>query len=516
MKVATAAEMRELDHRTIEEFGIPGVVLMENAGRGVVSEIADAWGPVWGRRFCIFCGKGNNGGDGLVIARHLHNMGARVSVRLFSEEMTYDAAVNLNAARACGVEITAVTHDMKAESSDVAHSDVVVDAIFGTGLAKEVGGSYREVINLINARARRVVAVDIPSGVDSDFGRIMGVAVRADMTVTFCLPKKGLYFYPGAQLAGDVRVVDISIPAAAVESARIPLSLITPESVRGLLPVRRPDANKGTFGHLLIIAGSAGKTGAGVLAARSASRSGAGLVTVAVPSSLNDIFEEKLTEEMTAPVAQTPRRTFSVAALDAVLQQLAGKAALVIGPGISTDHETMEFVNELLPRVEIPVIIDADGLNIIAIDDEVMSKVKAPVIMTPHPGEMGRLLGVQTVEVQADRESAALELARRYGVTAVLKGARTIVATPDGEVRINITGNAGMATGGTGDVLSGVIGALMAQGLGMTEAARLGVYMHGLAGDIAADEKGQAGLVAGDVVDALPSGFKLLQSSGGQ
>ncbi|HLB25581.1 MAG TPA: NAD(P)H-hydrate dehydratase [Nitrospirota bacterium] len=510
MKLATAAEMRELDRAAVEDYGIPGIVLMENAGRGAVSEVVHAWGPVAGRKFVIFCGKGNNGGDGLVIARHLHNKGAKVAVRLFPDEMKGDAGTNLAIARKMDLDIKPAGHDLAAEASDIKHADVVVDAIFGTGLASDIGEPCRAVIKTINEYARKAVAVDVPSGVDSDKGRIMGAAVRADMTVTFGLPKRGLYLYPGALMAGDVRVVDIGIPAEAVGAAPIAAMLITKELVRGLLPGRPPDSHKGTFGHLFIIAGSAGKTGAAVLAAKAASRSGAGLVTVGVPESLNDIFEEKLTEEMTVPLPETKERTLSAAALDKILAHMEGKTALALGPGISTNPETARLVAELLPRVNIPMVIDADGLNILAMDETPVRETRAPAVLTPHPGEMGRLLGIPATEVQSDRPGAALALAKLLDRPVVLKGARTLVALPGGVFYINTTGNPGMACGGTGDVLTGMIGSFAAQGLSAADASLLGVYAHGLAGDIAAREKGYPGLVAGDLVEAVPAALMSL------
>jgi NAD(P)H-hydrate epimerase len=512
MKLATAAEMRELDRLAIKDYGIPGMVLMENAGRGVVSELEKKWGPVKGRRYLIFCGKGNNGGDGLVIARYLHNMGAKVSVRLFSDDMKGDAGTNLKAALKMGVDIKPVSKNLKGETSGAKHADAVIDAIFGTGLTDEVLKPYKTVMDMVNASAKRVVAVDIPSGVNSDSGRIMGASIRADLTVTFGLPKRGLYLYPGAQMTGEISVVDISIPAEAVYSAPIRANLITGHSLRGVIPPRKLDSNKGTFGHLFILAGSVGKTGAAVMAAQAASRSGAGLITVGVPESLNDVFEEKLTEEMTVPLPESGNRTLSLKALEKILEHLNGKTALAIGPGISTDPDTIKLISALLPKVKIPTLIDADGLNILSIDDEPLRKMKAPVMLTPHPGEMGRLLGVLAREVQADRPAAAIELAGEYNATVVLKGARTLVASPSGEFHINTTGNPGMATGGTGDVLTGVIGSLMAQGIPMVDAAKAGVYVHGLAGDLAACVKGQAGMVAGDITDFLPAGFMALNA----
>ncbi|MGA2192046.1 MAG: NAD(P)H-hydrate dehydratase, partial [Nitrospirota bacterium] len=465
---------------------------------------------VAGKKFAVFCGKGNNGGDGLVIARHLHNRGAKLKIFLFSEDMKGDALTNLGIARKMSLDIKVISSDLRAETSDAAHADLVIDAIFGTGLSSEITEPYKAAILMINANARRVVSVDMPSGVDSDSGRIMGSAVNASLTVTLGLPKRGLYFYPGAQNAGDIRVVDIGIPSGAVEEADIPASLLTREQVKGLVPARLPDSNKGTFGHLLMLAGSAGKTGAAVLGAMAALRAGAGLVTVGVPESLNDVFEEKLTEEMTVPLPETPERTLSSGALDKILDILEGKTAVAIGPGLTTNKDTAKLVAELLPRIKIPMLIDADGLNILSLDETPLKNVKAPVVLTPHPGEMGRLLGVLTREVQADRPKAALELAQEYGVTVVLKGARTLIAGPSGDFYVNPTGNPGMATAGTGDVLTGIIGSFMAQGLSGMDAAKIGVYVHGMAGDIAAADKGQAGLVAGDLAGAVAYALKTL------
>ncbi len=504
MKLATVAEMRELDRRTIEEFGIPGIVLMENAGRAAASAIVHEWGPVKGRRYVIFCGKGNNGGDGLVIARRLHNMGANVSARLFSDNMKGDAGINLNASRKMGIDTTPVSPDLSEESALVAHADAVIDAIFGTGLSNEIGEPYARVINMINSRARRVASIDIPSGVNSDDGRIMGNAVHADMTVTFGLPKRGLYLYPGAQAAGRIKTVEIGIPKAAIDEAAIGANLLTASHVRGLLPKREPDSHKGTYGHLLIVAGSAGKTGAAVLAAHAALRSGTGLVTLAVPESLNDIFEEKLTEEMTVPLPETDERSLSYAALDGLLELLEGKTAVAIGPGISRNADTARLIRDLLPKLNIPAVLDADALNILSEDETPLDGMTVPVILTPHPGEAGRLIGVPAVDVQMDRPGSATSLAKAHNCTVVLKGARTLVASPDGSFYVNPTGNPGMATAGTGDVLAGVISSFLAQGLQARDAALLGVYAHGLAGDKAIGGKGYAGLIAGDLIEALP------------
>ncbi len=505
MKLATAAEMRELDRRTIEEFGIPGIVLMENAGRAVVSALVHKWGTVNGRRCVIFCGKGNNGGDGLVVARRLHNMGAKVSVRLFSDNMKGDAGINLNTSRKMGIDIALVSTDLNEETALAVHADVVIDAIFGTGLSSEVGEPYAGVINMINSAAREVVSVDVPSGVNSDDGRVMGTAVHADMTVTFGLPKRGLYLYPGAQAAGRIKTAEIGIPQSVIDEAAIGANLLTASHVKGLLPGREPDSHKGTYGHLLIVAGSAGKTGAAVLAAHAALRSGAGLVTLAVPESLNDVFEEKLTEEMTVALPETDERSLSYAALDGLLNLLEGKTAVAIGPGISRNADTARLIREFLPKLNIPAVLDADALNILSEDETPLDSMSVPVVLTPHPGEAGRFLGVPAVKVQLDRPGSAISLAKAHNCTVVLKGARTLVASPDGTFYVNPTGNPGMATAGTGDVLTGVISSFLAQGLEARDAALLGAYAHGLAGDKASGAKGYAGLIAGDLIEALPA-----------
>ncbi|MHB8173508.1 MAG: NAD(P)H-hydrate dehydratase [Nitrospirota bacterium] len=510
MKLATSAEMRELDRRTIEEFGIPGIVLMENAGRAVVSAMVHKWGPVEGRRYLIFCGKGNNGGDGLVIARRLHNMGAEVSVRLFSDDMKGDAGINLNAARKIGISINPVSQDLHEETSEAAHAEAVIDAMFGTGLSTVIKDPYARVIKMINSTARKVVAVDVPSGVNSDDGRVLGTSVRAHLTVTFGLPKRGLYLFPGAQAAGVIKMAEIGIPEAAIDEAAIGANLLTSAHVRGLLPKREPDSHKGTYGHLLIIAGSAGKTGAAALAARAALRCGAGLVTLAVPESLNDIFEEKLTEEMTVPLPETNERSLSYKALDKLLALMEGKTAVAIGPGISRNADTARLVRELLPRLKVPTVLDADALNILSEDETPLDSMTVPVILTPHPGEAGRLLGVPAVEVQSDRPGAALALAKAHRCIVALKGARTLIAFQDGTFYVNPTGNPGMATAGTGDVLTGIISSFLAQGLQAAEAALLGVYAHGFAGDKAMEEKGCSGLIAGDIIEAMPSAISAI------
>ncbi|HEY3347545.1 MAG TPA: NAD(P)H-hydrate dehydratase, partial [Nitrospirota bacterium] len=447
MKLATATEMRELDRRAIEDFGIPGAVLMENAGYALADEVESSLDGVDGRRVVIICGRGNNGGDGLVAARHLFNWGAKVKVWLFSDQMKGDAGLNLSIARRMGVEAAVITDELGGLSSDIKHAHAVVDAIFGTGLSNGITGLPAAVIEIINNYSKLTLSADMPSGVNSDDGQVMGVAVKASSTVVFGLPKLGLYIYPGAGLAGKITVEDIGIPASAVKDAGIRATLVTAEHAASLLPGRLPDANKGNFGHLFVLAGSPGMTGAASMTARAATRSGAGLVTVGVAEGLIGIIGAKLTEEMSAGLPQAEDGSLSHAALDGILSLCKKKTAAAIGPGLGTGEDTGRLVSALIPELEIPMVIDAAGLNIISTDVSVFKRAKAEAVLTPHPGEMARLLGKTAQEIQNDRVGAARELAGRTGAVAVLKGANTVTALPDGNVYINPAANPGMATG---------------------------------------------------------------------
>jgi NAD(P)H-hydrate epimerase len=383
-------------------------------------------------------------------------------------------------------------------------SDLLVDAIFGTGLNAPIEGIPASSITLMNVSGSPVVSVDLPSGLDADTGAVWGTAVFAALTVTLACPKRGLYLGAGLNHAGKIRVGDIGIPPDLLDAAKIPVTLLDAEEIRAMLPVRTRADHKGTFGHAGIIAGSVGKTGAAAMAAMAALRSGAGLVTVALPQSLNDVLEAKLLEAMTFPVPETEARTLSKEALAPLLSFAADKAAVAMGPGIGTHSETQALVRDLLGNVTRPLVLDADGLNAVAGHMETLRKTHAPVILTPHPGEMARMLGCATAEVQRDRLGVAARLAQDREVCVVLKGAGTVVAGPDGRLAVNPTGNPGMATAGTGDVLTGMIAGLLAQRLSPWEAACAGVYLHGLAGDLAAFEQGEMGLLAGDVLRAIP------------
>lgn len=507
MKLATASQMRDIDRTCIQERGIPGLVLMENAGLAVARVVRNRLSKA-DASVAIICGKGNNGGDGFVAARHLHEVGIPTRVVLLArgDELKGDAAVNHRAAVGAGVQvIEALEDDVRpAVETAVQGAEIVVDAILGTGISGEVRGAARDAIEAVNEAAGSTVAVDVPSGVDSDSGRVLGCCVKADATVTFGLPKVGLYVYPGAKFCGEVIVDPIGIPEDVIEAADVPLELIEPAHVGASLPQLELDAHKGDAGRLVVIAGSVGMTGAAALCCEAAMRMGAGLVTLCIPESLNDILEVKLTESMTRPMPQTNARTLSTDAAGPILELIETADAVVIGPGISTHEETKELVRRIVRRLQVPTLVDADGLNCLAETPDVLAGMQAPKVISPHPGELARLTNVSTSEIQGDRLNSALQAAERFKGVVVLKGAGTIVANPAGTASVNPTGNPGMASGGAGDVLSGFIGSLLAQGVKPFDAAVAAVYLHGAAGDIAAEEIGRRSLVAGDLIEALP------------
>ncbi|MEC4890566.1 MAG: NAD(P)H-hydrate dehydratase [Nitrospira sp.] len=513
-KIVTAAQMQSLDRRTIEEAGVPGTTLMERAGAGVVTCLEQHLGPLRGKTVTVLCGKGNNGGDGFVVARLLHKQRANVRTLALAPlaDLSRDAATMyrqlVRAAGKTAIKPFASTSQIQAILRD---SDVIVDALLGTGLASDVTGRYGHAIDSINQARRLTVAVDLPSGIHADTGAVLGRAVMADLTVTFGLPKLGLFHNQGIDHAGHVETVDIGIPPAYVDAMESRINLITAPFVRSVLPTRRLSSHKGTFGHAGIIAGSVGKTGAAAMAANAALRAGAGLVTVAIPASVNDVLEAKLLEAMTLPMPDTKARTFARTAVDRLKAFVTARTAVAIGPGLSTHPETVELIQALIKQLDRPAVLDADALNALAGRASLLTECTIPPILTPHPGEMARLETDATVQsVNADRIGTATRFARERGVYLVLKGARTIIARPDGLVAICPTGNPGMATAGTGDVLTGIMVGLLAQGLASWDAACAATYLHGLAGDLAAEVNGQAGMIAGDVIEQIPHALNTL------
>ncbi len=508
--LCTAEEMRNLDSATINGLGIPGVVLMEHAGLGVVRAMEKRFGGLRGKRLLVFAGKGNNGGDGFVVARWARRLGAHPLVLLLTslDRLKGDALVNAQVWKRLSPNALVEVSDSNAFQGVFDNTDLVVDAILGTGLSSGARGLAAEAIEAINSSGVPVVAVDLPSGLASDTGAIPGPAVRAELSVTFGLPKVAHWCYPARELVGDLEVVDIGIPPAFVEAGTFGAYLVEKRDLLPLLPKRPPQAHKGRYGHLLVLTGSPGKLGAGIMASLSALRVGAGLVTAGVPRGLNLAFEAATMEPMSVPLLETDQGTISFEALDQVLELCNGKSAVAIGPGMGTHPSTGELVRALVERLDIPVVVDADGLNLLASQVEVLSKAKAPLILTPHPGEMARLTGSSTKEIQENRLELARGFATEHKVVVVLKGAGTITASPGGTCYLNPTGTPGMASGGSGDVLTGTIGGLLCQGVPPLEAAWAGVYLHGRAGELAEEEKGEYGMIAGDVLGALPRAVK--------
>ena len=508
MNIVTATQMQALDRRTILEARVPSLTLMERAGSGAADVIESLFAPAAGKRVTIVCGKGNNGGDGLVVARLLRRRRAIVKVLLMdsASALSRDAAAMYRRwLRVGGTPATTPFRSTDQAEALFASSDFLIDALLGTGLSSEVTGVFGDAIRLMNQADRPIVAIDMPSGIHADDGRVLGRAVRATATVTFGLPKAGLYLGAGIDHAGEIHVVDIGIPAAYVNELDCRTLLMTKAFVRAALPPRPASSHKGTYGHAGILAASVGKTGAAALAAKAALRTGAGLVTVGVPASVNDVLEAKLLEAMTVPLPETKARTLGRAGLDRVIAFMQARTAIAVGPGLSTHPETVELVQALMKHLDRPCVLDADALNALASRAALLTQCKIPPILTPHPGEMARLeVDATSQSVNADRLGTARRFARERGVFLVLKGARTVVARPDGLVMVCPTGNPGMATAGTGDVLTGMVVGLLAQGVPSWEAACAATFLHGTAGDLAARRLGFAGMIAGDLLEQIP------------
>ena len=513
--VFTAAEMRALDRRAIDELGIPGATLMEHAGRGaaagLVALLPALGAPRRGARVAIVCGKGGNGGDGFVVARWLRRRGHRPTVLLAArpEDVGGDAGVKLAELRRAGVR-PVVIEDAAQVPPRLAEAHVVVDALLGTGARGAPSGLTAALIEHVNGSGRPVVALDIPSGLPADGGAPPGPAVRATATFTFAGLKSGLVQPPGLDFAGRVTVVPIGVAEAEVGRG-IRTWAIERADVAGLLPPRSRESHKGTYGYLLIVGGSLGKTGAAVLAARAAMRAGAGLVTTATAAGQQPIVAGLVVESMTEPLAETPAGSVALAARERVLELARARDAVAVGPGLGLHDDTQELARRLARDLDRPLVLDADALTAVAGRLELLRGVPAPRCLTPHPAEMARLLGASVADVQRDRIGAARRLATDYGVHLALKGATTVVAAADGRVFLNPTGNPGMASGGTGDVLTGMVGAFLARGLAPADALVAAVYLHGLAGDLAAARLGEESLVAGDVIEALPDAFAALR-----
>jgi len=507
MRLCTASEMMAVDGYAIQQLGIPGVVLMENAGRGCCAKFVEKFGASSGSSVVVLTGKGNNGGDGYVMARVLAEQGWQVITLVLAEKEAIkgDARVMLDILQQLNLPVEFLT-DISHLSNrfSVISPDIVIDAIFGTGLKSNVRGLQAEAIKLINQSPATVFSVDIPSGVDGSTGRVCGLAVQADLTVTFDHAKIGHGCQPGSVYAGDLGIVDIGIPQKGRPAFSTQVQLVDFSAASRIVPDRSSTGHKGRFGHLLVVAGSSGKTGAAALAGNGAVRSGCGLVTVATPATVHDIIEVKLTEAMSVPLSDHEGLLLGAAA-GQVEELLQNRDALAFGPGLGQSDELIELIQALIPALSCPVVIDADGLNLLANDLGVLNqRNNVPVVLTPHPGEMARLTGLTVADIEANRFEIAQKFAREHGVVLLLKGARTVIAAPDGRVNINSTGNDGLASGGSGDVLTGLIGGLLAQGMDGFSAATLGAWLHGRAAELVAALQGTAGMAASDLLTQLP------------
>ncbi len=516
MRILTAKQMREADRRTIEDLGVPSLLLMENAGLQVVAAMDTAFGSLAGRRVAVLCGRGNNGGDGLVVARTLRQRNIDVAVFLAGRvaDVKGDARANLEKLAHLALPVVEIADesDWERRLPAVGARDLIVDALFGTGLSSPLAGLARRIVEDVNALPAPVVSIDLPSGLSADTAEVIGPCIRASLTVTLAAPKLPLALPPALEMAGEVVIADIGIPADVIETMEPPdLRLVTPAALRPLLPLRRRDAHKGSFGHVLVVAGSPGKTGAAYLAAMAALRSGAGLVTAATPRSCQQVVAALGAEYMTERLEEGPEGTVAASALGAVLAHPA--TVFAAGPGLGTSGGVTSFVQGLVARADRPVVLDADALNVFAgRPDRLKARPGQTIVITPHPGEMARLVGVSAANVQGRRVEVARELARGAGLFVVLKGHRTVIATPSGRVHVNPTGNPGMATGGTGDVLTGMIAGWLAQ-LGDAESAcRLAVYLHGAAGDLAAGDEGETSMIAGDLLGRIGDGVLQLMA----
>src|SRR5690349_11785779 len=514
MRILNAAQMREADRFTIEEIGIPSLVLMENAGRQVVAAMEAAYESRLDGRVGVLCGRGNNGGDGFVVARTLIQRGVDAAVFVIGSvsDVRGDAWINLDILGRLGVTVVEIGDEQTWELhfSEISQCTLIVDAIFGTGLKSALGGMMETIVADVNASAIPIVSIDLPSGLSADTPHVIGDSIDASMTVTLAAPKLPLVLPPGEEHAGDVVIADIGIPQEVIEGVEgRHIELLTPEQLREVVEPRAADSHKGDFGRVTIVAGSRGKTGAAQLAALGALRSGAGLVTVATPCSLLPIVASMAPEFMTEPLEESVEGTLSAGAIDRLLD--LKQDVIACGPGLGRSPAVGEFVRSLLDRAALPLVLDADAITALADDPgRLVGREERDVIITPHPGEMARLVGSSIEEVQANRIDVATDFATTHRVYVVLKGHRTIIATPEGHVYINPTGNAGMATGGTGDVLTGMIAAWLGQLLDAEAACRLAVFLHGAAGDLAEAEEGQVAMTATDVIANLGTALNRL------
>lgn len=510
-RLVTAAEMREMDRKTIEEVHIPGLLLMEHAGMSVAERAVEMLQENGGKRIAVVCGKGNNGGDGFVAGRLLFEQGFEVTLYLCDQikSVRGDAAVNLKAAKGVGLEIVAIKSEK--QFARIGQSDLIIDALLGTGITGEVTGFLADVINFINQSDIPVLSVDLPSGLHCDSGQFEGACIEAVATVTFAELKRGLVIPPGRDLAGIVDITNIGIPEAVSQSVGVKTWLLESNDCISRLPARPASAHKGDFGKVVVLAGSRGLTGAATLASMAALKAGCGLVVLGCPAGLNCILENKLTECMTHPLPETEKGSLALSGEVEIHHLLSWADILAIGPGLSQVAETQALIRKTVIECSLPIVLDADGLNAFAGHAELFTECKAPLILTPHPGELARLINQNIREIESDPIEIARKWAQEWQCVLVLKGSPTVIGHPDGHVYVNSTGNSGMATAGSGDVLTGIIAGLLAQGCSIQDASICGVYLHGMSGDLILETGSGRAMIAGDILNHIAAAFQQLE-----
>ncbi len=504
MKVSTVEMMRSLDKGAMEKYHIPDIILMENAGNAAYFVIHDEFG-IKGKRFVVFCGIGNNGGDGFVVARKLHSNGGIVTVFLLSdsEKLKGCAKDNFDILASIPVNVERIPSIQKIKKA-ISDSDALVDAIFGTGLARDIAGSYKKVIELINKGNKPVFSIDIPSGVNGNTGQIMGCAVNADYTVTFGLPKLGNLLYPGFAMCGKLYVTHISFPPSHYNNNNIRVE--TNDLIS--LPQRSKDTHKGDYGKALFIAGSSNYCGAPYFCALSFLKAGGGLSYLASPKSITPFLANKGSEIVFVPQIETDKGSLSKGARNEILEFSDTVDIVIIGPGLSLNEETQELVRGLAADINKPMIIDGDGITAISKDIDIIKNRKQPTVLTPHLGEMSRITKMGVDKIQKDRISILFDTSMKLNAYIILKGAHTLISYPGDRIFINMSGNPGMATAGSGDVLAGTVAAMFGLGLSIKDSIRMGVFVHGFSGDLAARDIGEDGITANDIMNYLPGAIR--------
>ncbi len=507
MKVSTVEEMRNLDKCSIEEYGFPQEVLMENAGNAAYFIILKNFG-IKNKSFVVFCGIGNNGGDGLVVARKIYSNGGNVKVYLLGDEKKFKGAAKTNFEIASKIPLN-IEHveSIEAVKLDIVHADAVVDAIFGTGLVRDVGGTYKDVIQLINESGKRVFSIDIPSGINGNTGKIMSIAVKSDYTTTYGLPKLGTVLYPGYDNCGKLYVSHISFPPSIYDSIKVE----TNDPIK--LPERNKDAHKGNFGEALFIAGASSYFGAPYFSALSFLKAGGGYSRLAAPLSVTPFIASKGSEIVFIPQKETSAGSISLENKDSLLELSEKMDMVILGPGLSLNEETQQLVRELAKEIKKPLLIDGDGITAISKDIEIIKQRRAKTILTPHLGEMSRITKLNIKDIDENKTEVLQKTSKDLDAIIILKGAHSLIGYPDERVFINMSGNCGMATAGSGDVLTGTIAAMFGLGLTIRDAVRMGVFMHGFSGDLAAMDKGEDGITAQDILDYLPNAVKYYRES---